>query len=972
MWVTDRCSMQGRDQTLNSRFAGFTLAARTEAQIASASHRPTSAASATASSIHGLGEVVPQLKEAIGNAQVQFSEDAFAARVCLAEIHWLREEKDAVLETLAEDVYPSKEGGTHAPTLGWLEVCEAKAAYLRAATLQSGGKSDEARSAYSEVMRKAPGTRCAELRRWTERLLASGCMFINQQTTSPSIYTLGESLRCFQKWSDFWQRSPPPTTQASSAISHLDILRRRVWRTYFDLLSSILTYGLIYNPSSTGPSLLQTSEHLSDEQYTSAKSSQRAALKRVESTYESLLLNETQFPKASQTNTEVETFADQVMSNWKIFWGPNWADVELGDGGKDRVGHDVLDILYRAATKTFHSTAILRHLFTVHAALGEFDLAIHAWDSYEEIVSKGKARAEKTGKHEAGFDDDDTTVLTAVNAARVLCRYGAREQGEKAIEVAKVIRKWARLDSSADQNAKALKPTTLSAAYRMIGVTHGNQARLTYDSKARSGLRNEALSNFRQAMEIYESDLETAYDLAMVLAETRDIDRATTVLRRALSSQGTEDDDEDDDESSGFEREQKLVPIWHLLALCLTAKDEHEQAAKMCGAAFEQFGDAAVLFGEATTRSSMESEQSMSRLSRGLVDQMDGFQKENMLKVKMSQLILLELMEGAEVAVDVSHELLALYTRLFGNPEKLKSAAPAPPTGVSVPPSRGGGTLRSLAGSIRPKSTRQSLDKGTYANGSLASLPEGRTAERANGAEGANGAVGVPIAITVTNEKGEKAHDHRLPFKLRGHRGDWREHGNLKPSHSSTSLREKPVTGEKSEAIDHAPKTEKSKPIQPAIEQSRASDNSARPDQPIKEMAHNAPHDAWPLPVGHDDQPPRQDTRLPAPHPASTSPPMTRLSSAQERQHKISVLIEIWLFIAGLYLRASFPDDCSGAITEAHKLVELAEADAAAGNANARNLYEKSWGGGRSVDRLWADVWAAVSFPLISGSMVRH
>lgn len=885
--------------------------------------------------------------------------------VCLAEIHWLRDEKDAVLETLSSDAHTSKESGPHAPTLGWLEVCEAKAAYLRAATLQSNEKSEEARSAYIEAMRRAPGTRCPELRRWTERLLASGCMLINRQTAEPSLYTLSEALRGFQKWSDFWQRSPPPIAQSNSTSAHRDVPRRKVWRAYFDLLSTILSYGLIYNPSSTGPTLLQSSDHLSDQQYTSAKLSQRAALKRVESTYESLLLNETQFPKASQTNLEVETFAEQVARNWRIFSGSDWTDSELGDGGKDRVGHEVLDILYRAATKTFHSTAILRHLFTVHAALGEFDLAMHAWDSYEEIVSKGKARAEKTGKHETGFDDDDTTILTAVDAARVLCRYGDREQAEKAMEVAKIIRRWAKVDSGANQDEKRLKPETLVAAHRMIGVSHGNQARLTYDNDARSGLRAEALSNFRQAMKHDDTDLETAYDLAMVLAESRDIDAATRVLRQALSSQGSEDDDQDEEDLAGFEREQRLVPLWHLLALCLTAKDEHEQAAKMCGAAFEQFGDAAVLFGESTTRSSTDTEQSMSRSSRGLVDQMDGFQKENMLKVKMSQLILLELMEGAEVAVDVSHELLALYTRLFGNPEKLKPLR-ATPNAVSVPPSRAGGPLRSLAGSIRPKSTtRQSLEKGTYANGSLASLPEGRTVGQSNGTEASNGAtMGVPIVITVTNEDGEKAHDHRLPFKLRGQRGDWREHGNLRPTQSASSMREKSaegVTSETSEKVDHAATAQKQAPVQTAIAQSHAPGDPASPEQPLKEIQHNAPHDAWPPPPGHDRQPPRQDVRLPAPHPASPATPMTRFSAAQERQHSISVLVGIWLFIAGLYLHADLHDDCSGAVMEAHKLAELAESDAAAENANARKLYEKKWGGERSVDRLWADVWAAVS-----------
>jgi cargo-transport protein YPP1 len=352
------------------------------------------------------------------------------------------------------------------------------------------------------------------------------------------------------------------------------------------------------------------------------------------------------------------------------------------------------------------------------------------------------------------------------------------------------------------------------------------------------------------------------------------------------------------------------------------------------------------------------------------VDQMEGCERARLLQIKMTQLSLLELMEGAEAAVDVSHELLGMYARLFGNPEALRAPTQPPPTAASMaPPSRMGGTLRSIAGSIRPKSARTSLDRGANKHGSLLSLPEKREPPTSPQRDDANGsAIGVPIAITVTNEDGvptEKSHEHRFPFKLRGHHGDWREHGNLRGAKSVESMQEKSLPKVEEQPPAPPPKDpEKTEAVQPAVEQTMASDSPTSPKQPLDNIAHNETHDAMPPPPGHEEQPPQQDVRLPAPHPASATSPEVRLGSALDRRYRISVLVDVWLFIAGLYLRADLLEDASGGISEAHKLVDSFEVEMAAEGANARRLYEKGWGGGKSVDELWADVWAAVSWTL--------
>ena len=126
-------------------------------------------------------------------------------------------------------------------------------------------------------------------------------------------------------------------------------------------------------------------------------------------------------------------------------------------------------------------------------------------------------------------------------------------------------------------------------------------------------------------------------------------------------------------------------------------------------------------------------------------------------------------------------------------------------------------------------------------------------------------------------------------------------------------------------------------------------------------MAHNNGHADWPAPAGHNEQPPQQDVRLPVPHPASSAAPVPSFSLAQQKRHKISVLVKVWLFIAELYVRAESLDDAAGAIQEAHKLVESFEAEVAATESSARAFYSKTWGGGNSIDELWADVLSSVS-----------
>ena len=189
----------------------------------------------------------------------------------------MQEDLDAALQALPNENLLSKSAGTPAVALGWLEVCEVKAEFIRIAALESKGQKDEARSIALSAAMRTPGSRTPELRRWTERLLARICMLVSQRGAQASIQTLSQSLRCFLAWSDFWQRCASSNAKPDASNSRTDIPRRRVWGAYYDLLSEILQRELIYNPtpSSSSDLLMMVSDQMAYDYYTNAKSRQR-------------------------------------------------------------------------------------------------------------------------------------------------------------------------------------------------------------------------------------------------------------------------------------------------------------------------------------------------------------------------------------------------------------------------------------------------------------------------------------------------------------------------------------------------------------------------------------------------------------------------------------------------------------------------------------------------------------------------
>ena len=941
--------------------------------------------------------MTPQLVQII-DTEKQYPEDSFQATACLQHVYFLRKEWKTIIGSLQHDLVTqiASFGKRPSDTSGYTRVCVVKSRYFLGFAHEQEGSIEQARLIYDYAIQYTNSTQgdvaaSSEYRLWTERLLSRACSLEMGDSDISTTSQASAALLRFRDWTRFWDRSAGSSVAASMSY---DMPKRLVWGRYYRLLSRLLATGLVVTESKTSP-ISSRNMSTSDETLTSSRRKQRAELKRVEATCETLLLEETRFPKASQNNTEVELFAEQAVKNWRILNGSFWREADLGEGGKEAVTRGVLDILYRAATKTFHSTPILRQLFSIHAALAEFDLAIKAFDSYTEIIEKGKARAEKTGHHEVGLDSDNVVLFTAAEAIDVLCTYGSREQAEKALEVGKHVAKWLHqqpsksagiVDVTDGDETEAEDASTsahaLAAAYRAIGQSQANWARFTYEPRQRTEMQQLAIKSFREATNAVQgyADPDTAYLFAYVLAETRDTAGAVQVLKAALASISSEPSATPDRDVITTQR--KSIPLWHLMALLLTAKGDYDTATRMCEAAYEQFEQIAKAMSQAGGHgesSTAEDDAGMDGLSPAFLGQLDESEKETLLQIKMTQLNLLALTESSSSAVNKGHELLALYAKLFGDPTLKPQQLQTSLSAMTLDTRKStAGTLKSFRGSIlgRPKSTHQSVDVPKY---DTTPLPDNASviARQRAATLGAN-ADSSAFASPDHGPTSEKQHKHHLPHiphpHLRHHAQQDNPTTTAADQEKRTHLSEK-IGSNGSQPPQMPPKedlngTSHRQPgvltVQDAPPQL---DSTTRPDQPFPQIPHNSGNESQPAPIGHSDQPPTQDLRLPAPHPASSAISAPRFPSSQDRRHRVSLLVAVWLFVADLYMREALLDDAKGAIDEAEKLAQGFQTDLAQEESSARAFNERGWGAGSSVARLSADIWAEVSFSSSSANL---
>lgn len=935
--------------------------------------RPATGATDTSTNNLDVSGRVPQLLEAI-EKEDKYLQDRFQAQVCVGWLHWAVAEYSQALVRLPKSL--DQQDTQLDPSLElseWITVCTLRAFYLRANCLARNYNRKEALAAFmaglpalNRVWSGRPLSK--QLAYWAELFLTEFSMLASQAMNAEET-SLDDpnALASFRSWAQYWDvvaKNVPGGYGFRGSVP-----RREVWKEYYTAISRLLQQDLPF-PSGYVRNLAND---------VSARAKLRIELKKVESVYNALLLSETTFPRAEEERSEVERFVELVVQNWSVLCGRGWREQDLGQGGRNSLSRGVLDILYSAATKTYHSTAILRSLFLVHLSVADFDVAFKAFDSYLDIVKRNKARVDKTGHFEPSLDDDETVLKTMAQAVIALCQYGHPDVADRARQLGAELEDWLsrlpQLRSGEDESASGLDaqtsrlhppiaPHVVALSWQAIGLSQAHWSRITHEATSRTEIQSRAIRCLKRSLaaELGRSkDVRSYYALGLLLAERRELTAAVEVIRAAIAS------------SKGQEgsyhllygqywQERSLVRMWHLLALLLSARQDYIVAARACEGALEQFKDPAILFGKESSFKSEHLNDAEEKVvatddRKGLVDEMDDLEKEAILEVKMTQLALLELIEGPEVAVNASYELLTLFSRLFGNVASQPTTLVAP---HATEPPKTSGTLRSFRGSLfggkdrsrpptRQASTATTSDKSTVAH---------RPATSKTVTSGAP-------TIQVTGD------DKKPPVSRRSSTG----HLNRKRSDSKprNSLRKRDRSMSRNRQTSQGVPSQQSTVVDgdtfytpaPDPDDAHKSDFFTFSSKGGQRSSIGTVSKGRVLPALSSVL--SGTTNSSSEHAADTTHvsidllPLIQFPKEKERVQRTIILIKVWLMIAGFYRRANMLDDCTGAVTEAQKLVQGLKAESQREQVNSSSVSSVGWAETKSTDDLWGDVYSEVS-----------
>lgn len=591
---------------------------------------------------------------------------------------------------------------------------------------------------------------------------------------------------------------------------------------------------------------------------------------------------------------------------------------------------------------------MLRRLFHVHSALAEFDLALKALDSYIEIVTAAKERAEKSAEY-GQLEKDEVLLQTLSEGVTLLCCFGSFQEAEKARDLTNMIKDYTVKHDTPHTNGHvngnsvptAIPPEILAASYRAIGVGLACWANWTPVNESRDEIRSEAIEFLEKSLAPElgsSSSCASLYTLGLILAENRDLDTAIDHVKTALTLTGSPTVDDE-----GLSRERDLVSLWHLLALLLSAKQEFVIAGRSCEAAFEQFPREIFSRSNRDRRSSRHSHNSS---QRPILSRLQVREKERIVQTRITQLAFIELLEGPQAAVNQSSQLVGLFGTLFQDLGLETGDAKAMNAHLE-PPKSSAGTAKSFRSSIFSRNrTSQLPDRSvSQSNGFDSFIPPTPPIPNSDTLDAPS------IQITDEDPHGRQGRQSMIQ------RSDSKR---LKKKRSSSfHRREKPRVEEPPLPNGGENSTEM---VGIAVSGNTSPESAIQPagaKQPLPAIAHNFNHTQAPLPIGHQEQPPQQDIRLPICHRFdSPTNAVTRFSVIQSQKQALGMLVKIWLVIAGLYRRASLFDDSREACEEASKQAGRVEALVASHESSARSFSKRGWGASKSSEELWADVYA--------------
>jgi len=273
--------------------------------------------------------------------------DILDGGVFRAALHLENKRYDLALTSIPTLVHrpPVPQNGTSQEA--WAGVCVVLGTMVEGAALEYNGNTATAASTYRAILPYmtnvvALPSPCPELRDRSEELLTRIALFFSGEGGSRTTQS-EEATQAFALLSQL--RGGNKQTSLATCGTTINASQRQLLRVQYENLSAEIAQNQV--PGSHSNNHVDNHTTFQNANRSSDRRKQVADLIRNEKDYETLLLKETRFPKADETNREVLSWIELVMNNWRSLCGPGWTDEDLGSGGKMAVGRRTLDVSIR-------------------------------------------------------------------------------------------------------------------------------------------------------------------------------------------------------------------------------------------------------------------------------------------------------------------------------------------------------------------------------------------------------------------------------------------------------------------------------------------------------------------------------------------------------------------------------------------------------------------------------------------------
>ena len=195
-------------------------------------------------------------------------------------------------------------------------------------------------------------------------------------------------------------------------------------------------------------------------------------LSEMQNQYESVLADTSLFPRPGTINRRYRylrkpltirllEFVDRAMENWRL------------QGSDPHEANGLVQVLYRAASKTFQSPRVMRHLMHALEAGGNYIQAERSLYAYLLIIDKEKKTLTRIRNNSAlsteheeviqDIDSDQDIIRTMAAGVRLLVKF--QNKGKEAQEVATMM----------EQNVKSWNmedPEILGVVWHAVGIAN--------------------------------------------------------------------------------------------------------------------------------------------------------------------------------------------------------------------------------------------------------------------------------------------------------------------------------------------------------------------------------------------------------------------------------------------------------------------------------------------------------------------